>query len=388
MPEGYEIRGRKVRVYWWENGKLQREPLGAATPENIAKAKRLAEIIKFEIENGTFDRARHFPDSPHVRQDSFGHYLDLLLDIKKNDLALSSYRGIKSKAENHVRPRWGSLQISQIDHLDLQTWIQRDLAPKLHNKTIKEIVSIMRQVFRLYSTRNKASVDPTIGIIVRLPDDEDPDPFDLEEINMILSTPTTRIQELNLMKFMLWDGPRLSEALALAWEDVISIDKGLIRYRRAFVRSRYKVTKTKRSKRVHTLLKAARETLQEQWKLTGNLPSIEVEVVDRDNKTIRKVKIRPVFLNSQTGRIHSSDNAVRDRFWKTHLKNAGVRYRGPNQARHTFISQVLSSGIVPLHWITNHVGHSTTAMIERRYGKWIKQDGMDAHRMLETYFKH
>lgn len=36
------------------------------------------------------------------------------------------------------------------------------------------------------------------------------------------------------------------------------------------------------------------------------------------------------------------ENAIRERFWKTHLKHAGVRYRGPNQCRHPFISQLLS----------------------------------------------
>lgn len=178
------------------------------------------------------------------------------------------------------------------------------------------------------------------------------------------------------------DGPRTSEAQALAWEDVLDIEKGIIRYRRAVVRGRFKVTKTKRSTRTHHLLKPAREALQRQFELTGKRPAQTYEIIDRDNRTVRKEKLRLVFLNSQSGKPFY-ENAIRQRFWKVHLERAGVRYRGPNQCRHTFISQMLSLGVVPLHWISNHVGHSTINMIQRRYGKWIKSDGQDVPAMIE-----
>lgn len=383
MADGVEVRGNTVRVYFRWQGDLCREPLpGSATERNIEHARRLATIINYEIEAGTFDYARHFPESKRLHESQFGYYLDLWLAIKENELAYSSFRGIKSKAETHVRPRWGNEQADAIDHIGLQEWIQKELAKHLSNKTIKEIVSIMRQTFRLYATRNKKAFDPTLGITIRLPDDEDPDPFSRSEIEKILTTPTKRVQELNLIQFALYDGPRISEAQALAWEDVLDVEKGIIRYRRAVVRGRFKVTKTKRSTRVHHLLKPAREALQEQYALTGKLPAQPYEIVDRDNRTVRKEKLRLVFLNSQSGKPFY-ENAIRQRFWKTHLEKAGVRYRSPNQCRHTFISQMLSLGVVPLHWISNHVGHSTINMIQRRYGKWIKSDGQDVPSMIE-----
>jgi integrase len=80
--------------------------------------------------------------------------------------------------------------------------VQEDLA-RLHSKTIKEIVSIMRQTFDLYGTRNKRMHNPTAGIRIKLPDSPDPDPFELSEIDKIFSTDTNRGQELNLMKFMM-----------------------------------------------------------------------------------------------------------------------------------------------------------------------------------------
>jgi integrase len=77
MPDGYEVRGKSVRVYFRYEGQLCREPIGNATPENIKRAERLAKIINLEIESGIFDYARHFPDSDRVRGGTFGHYASL-----------------------------------------------------------------------------------------------------------------------------------------------------------------------------------------------------------------------------------------------------------------------------------------------------------------------
>lgn len=384
--EGVEIRGNSIRVNFRLNGKQHREPIGKNTPQNLAKAQHLAQIIRLEIQAGTFDYARHFPNSNNVQNNSFGHYAQLLLDIKKNQLAFSSYYGFESKMRCHIMPKWSRHQIQNINYLHIQSWIQNDLT-QLSSKTIKDTVHIISQVFNLYSTQTHQPYNPTTSIKVRLPDDEDPDPFTLAEIKAILETPTKRNQELNMMQFMLWDGPRLSEAMALCWEDVVNLEEGIIRYRRAVVRTKYKVTKTRRSTRTHRLLKPAREALQKQWPITSQLPPTTITITDRDNRTQRTQNLRLVFMNSNTGRPHYSDGAVRDRFWSNHLKNAGVRYRGPNTCRHTFISQMLSSGTVPLQWIAAHVGHTTTHMIQRIYGKWIQQDGLDVHNLLEEYFK-
>lgn len=61
------------------------------------------------------------------------------------------------------------------------------------------------------------------------------------------------------------------------------------------------------------------------------------------------------------------------RFFEIHCKLANVRYRGPNQARHTYASQLLTKG-APKEWIAGQMGHTTTKMIDDHYGKWIVDD--------------
>jgi len=64
--------------------------------------------------------------------------------------------------------------------------------------------------------------DSPIDAIDNLPlgDREDPDPFTQTEIEKILSTPTRRTQEINMMGLAFWSGLRISELIALAWEDI------------------------------------------------------------------------------------------------------------------------------------------------------------------------
>jgi integrase len=54
------------------------------------------------------------------------------------------------------------------------------------------------------------------------------------------------------------------------------------------------------------------------------------------------------------------------------FKKTQVRYRGPNTARHTFISQLLTAGIAK-EWLIRQVGHTSTRMIDEHYDKWISQ---------------
>lgn len=68
------------------------------------------------------------------------------------------------------------------------------------------------------------------------------------------------------------------------------------------------------------------------------------------------------------------------------MKRAGVRYRNPYQTRHTFASVMLAAGHDP-KWVATQMGHETTEMLERTYGKWIKQAAAD-RQPLAAFFSH
>lgn len=153
------------------------------------------------------------------------------------------------------------------------------------------------------------------------------------------------------------------------------------------VRSQYKVTKTRRSTRKVQLLAPALRALQRQAPLTRNLKPVPIEVIDRDNRTRKAQKVRFVFHNTASGEAFSTSDTLRNGWWNGHLKKAGVRQRGPNQCRHTFASQMLSSGIATPEWIADQMGHTSTAMFFRHYAKWISTDGPDVVGLLNQALK-
>lgn len=125
----------------------------------------------------------------------------------------------------------------------------------------------------------------------------------------------------------------------------------------------YRVTKTRRSTRKVRLLAPAWDALRKIDALNRKKKAETVDIVERDNKTVRQHKLHFVFLNTKSGLLHVSDFVVRDRFFKSHLLAAGVRYRGPGQCRHTYASQLLTTGIASIDWIAEQMGHTNGNMI-------------------------
>ena len=378
MPKGVEIHRSRLRVYFTYNKEKCREPLPGLDPtaENIAYAERVAAQINHEIRAGTFDYSHYFPNSRRLNDSRLNHYLDIWLDIKKHQTADSTYKGYSGIVERYIRPKWGHRQADQIDYIDIEHWISNELNIYA-SKTLKETVAILSQVYDLYKKRNPGAHNPTQGVKIRLPDHPDPEVWTRDEIDSITSAPAYNghRQELNLITFMLWAGPRVSEAIALAWEDV-DLDAGVIYFKRARVRGPFKATKTRRSTREVELLAPALAALQDQYNRTAKNEPVTIYVKERDNRTIRTEHVRFVFHNSNTDQVHNSDSTLRDSFFKSHLAEAGVRYLGPGQCRHTFASQMLSAEM-PLEWIAKQLGHSSTAMLHKHYSIWIKSDAMD-----------
>lgn len=117
------------------------------------------------------------------------------------------------------------------------------------------------------------------------------------------------------------------------------------------MRGAYRVTKTRRSTRKVRLLAPAWDALLKIDALNRKRKAEIVDIVERDNKAVRQHKLHFVFLNTKSGLPHVSDFVVRDRFFKAHLLAAGVR--------HTYASQLQTTGIASIDWIAEQMGHTT-----------------------------
>lgn len=381
LPEGISLRAGSIVIDFRFRGQRCRETLKnlAPTKTNIKWAARKRAAILHEIAQGTFDYAHHFPNSkkatlfsgPVRQRKTISELLDSWLTIKKANTQNSTYTSYANKAENHIRPTWGQFYIDEITMTHIEQWMADDLS-QLANKTINELLIIMRGLFK------RAKADRLIDY--NLMDDidnlniyiDEPDPFTRDELNRICSTPTHRQIELLTFELACWTGLRLSEWMALAWED-IDLKRRTLTVSRAIVSGHYKAPKTRGSNRTVELMTPALQALEQLKSLTFMQPPTNVAVIQSDNKTYLNESLHFVLLSSITNRPFTSRQRFRESFFEGHLRKAGIRHRGPNQARHTYASQLLTAGM-SREWIAQQMGHSSTRTLEQRYAKWITED--------------
>ncbi|HEX5057208.1 MAG TPA: tyrosine-type recombinase/integrase, partial [Gammaproteobacteria bacterium] len=204
------------------------------------------------------------------------------------------------------------------------------------------------------------------------------DPFSSLELQRVLTTATHRIQELNYIEFACFSGVSASEGIAIAYED-IDWNARTVSIKRACVLGVYKRPKKKTRQRTLKLFDQAYDALLRQKQHSFMQPPVEIEVLEFDNKTVTRETLHFVFLNSLTGKPFS-DSKECEKFWKWHLQKVGLRYRGINQCRHTFASRLLSCGRYPEKWIAEYLGHTSTAMLHKHYGRWMGQEHPDLER--------
>lgn len=382
MSASLEIRGNSIRIRINDGSKVIRETLRwKKSPENLEKAEKLVKLISLEIEMGTFDLIRHFPESKYIEKNSISFYASQWKNFKKNEVSPSTFYSYEYQVDLHVLPKWGKYHPKDIHTVDVKNWI-RILKQKLHTKTIREIITRLSQIHSIWRNEHQVAYNPFSTISIQQDDESpEPDPFTKNEINQLLTTPA--YQDIsNLMTCLLWTGLSISEQLALAWED-INLETGTVLIKRGWVREEYRVTKTRRRKREIKLLQPVIEALKRQYIITGDYKPSLIHVMQRDNHTYKKEKVRFVWIHHQTMKPFKYTE-LRYR-WIKHLKLAKVRHRGVNQGRHTFASQLLSSGQVPPEWIADQLGHADTTMIYKHYGKIISEDAPDYISRINGY---
>lgn len=93
MSAGLEIRGQSIRIWIRYDGLFIRETLPhKATAQSIQQAEKLVELIKLEIEMGTFELQRHFPQSKYIQTNRIEYYAQKYLKTIKKTVAPDAER--------------------------------------------------------------------------------------------------------------------------------------------------------------------------------------------------------------------------------------------------------------------------------------------------------
>lgn len=375
----YASGKQAIEIQFQYRGVTCKEVLSGLDPDRKGD-QRFAVNLKAEVENAivrkTFHYANYFPESKRARMFGQGFsnvtietlLTDWLKDVERTH-PHSTYRCYQKSCHAHLLPTFGPILARELTAQHIRQWI------RTRTQTLK---SIRNDLTPLRAVLDRALNDELIDRnpldkikVSRLVDRKHAksgyhvDPLTHEEIDRVLSAAKEHdIGIANLLQFAFYSGLRTSELFGLQWRD-IDWARGIAHIRRAVVERKLKETKTRAGNRQIVLLPKAREALKAQEK-------------------VNKVDTAFVFIRTKA-REPFIDYEHLEWPWKTVLKHAGVRYRNPYQTRHTYASQLLSGGENPL-FVAQQMGHKTTEMIMRHYGRWVDQSGPEERHEFVSNF--
>lgn len=352
-----------IRISFTYKGVPCRETL-KLTPssQNIKYAERLRGQILMEIERGAFDYATHFPKSKRLAlfgaavntNLTVGQALQKYLDRLQAHGRLSSYETAArlTKYFDHL----AVLPVSELTSQQINDWIK---SQGVTVKTVKNRLIVLRGAVKIAMEEGALRADPFALVTLsnissknnRKRKTEPINPFSLPEAKKVINAPSSVRLQANL-QLAFFTGCRPGELIGLRWKDV-DLDGGWLHITASVVVGVFEEqTKTKGSKRAVKLLPLAKQALERLQEI-NRLADVEPEFV---------------LLNQYLKR-YSCDRGWYSS-WGHAVKLAKVKYRNPYQARHTFASLLLMQG-EPITWVADQLGHDSTEMVMRTYGKWI-----------------
>ncbi len=380
VAPGVVARGNGFQISFTYKGRRRKETLLLAlTAPNLRYSIDTRSAIVRQIQlTGTFDYTEFFPNGNNahiygavVCKQTVKEALEEYLTDVEGKIAFSTWDDYRKSIRYQLTPALGAIRLVDLTTAHLQDWVNgRKSGSKRTRNVLSPLSEVLEQATRMgvlpKNPRSYVVIKDRMGTQELKPeeleddsddDEENVDPFTLEEMATILRHAADIPQLHNLIEFAFWTGMRTSELIALRWNRV-DLDAGTVRVAMAKVRGKLKRPKTKAGRRTIVLLPAAHAALKRQKAITGKAG-------------------KEVFLDPRHCEPWASDKPIRENFWRPLLKQAGIRYRKPYQTRHSYASMMLSAGENPL-WVAAQMGHEDWGMIRKHYGRWIPDFDRDA----------
>lgn len=334
------------------------------TKANQLHCERLRGEILIQIERGTFDYAKQFPDSKRARLISgsspaptMRQLLEAYRDRVKRTFAPSTYAGTQRVINNQLVPWCGDMLVTQIKPSDIRDWIG---TKPVVLKSINNLVLPLRAVLDEAVADGLIEFNPLDRLkLARLvPEskrrsDFEPRPYSEAEIITLLGN--IALPERFAFQLHAYAGLRTGELIGLRWPRV-DLEANVITIQETTTEGQDKATpKTLAGIRTIPLLPAAREALdllRPFTQLAGG-----------------RVTVNPKRVG--TRKPEAWDDKRLALIWKNAHKGTGIEYRNPYQLRHSFASNLLSQGENPA-LISRLLGHKTVGMVIQHYGRWIE----------------
>ncbi|WP_419616932.1 Arm DNA-binding domain-containing protein [Thiolapillus sp.] len=375
------------------------------TKTNRKKLQRIVDKVEREIEAGTFEYSKYFPNSKNLKHfepqaqvpetmpmassqpvgnlsmvqqaindehfPTFSDFADVWVSENEISWRRSHKRTIKGIIDGHLKPGFGEQKVSRITRAEILAF-RSELAKVpgrknagLSPKRINSILAPLRQILNEAADRYEFNTPYRNIKPLKVPRTH-VEPFSLEEVQLILNAVRPDFRPYYTVRF--FTGMRTGEVDGLKWQ-YVDFDNRQILIRETVVDGKEDYTKTDGSQREIQMSQLVYDALRGQEKVTRG-------------------KSRFVFCTREGQ--HFDHNNVTKRVWYPLLAYLGLEKRRPYQTRHTTATLWLASGEAP-EWIARQMGHTSTEMLFRVYSRYVpnltRQDGSAFERLLTANFQ-
>jgi integrase len=277
----------------------------------------------------------------------------------------------------HLVPTFGSLPITEITRRRIQEFIaarrgaggSSRTGKALTDTTLRVRLPTLKLILDYAVEERLIPVNPMVGgprLWRSAPQPETIDPFTGRELRAILEAAAAIDRDFaTLLRVWVQGGMRSGEVRGLQRGD-LDLERGLAHVQRTRSLRRLGPTKTGRSRLVSFLHPVCDDgagwepgTTAGSRSVLDGLRRLTVAALDPAG---------PLFTSN--GR-HIDESTLYGR-WRRVLTRAQVRYREPEQLRHTFASTLLSRN-APVLYVANQGGWRTPGVLFRHYSKWMPQ---------------
>lgn len=376
------IKGKKQRIYarFYYLDVQREEPLnyycvGSGVSDCKCRDHKAAFAILAEIERkidaGLFEYKEFFPKSNALKglgqsvidkSVTFGAYAAAWLE--QQQLAYSTEKTYKSAIYYKLMPFFGSIPIKDILPFHVRQFIKTmDCSPKY----VRNIIGTLSAIFSSAMLDSLLERNPCALIKTPKIETEQVDALSYNEAELIISYIKKHHPKMALFFGIgFYMGLRTGEIMGLQWGDF------------DFVTNKLTIQRTITNGK----LKKGTKTAD---KRSIDIPPI-LDIFIAAHKPYTFIKSDWLFLSYQN-EPYKSYNTITDYYWKPALKFHGIRYRQMYQMRHSFASNALQDGF-PVAWVQQMLGHSTPAMLLKRYGNYIyKADGRQGFGVINSQNK-
>ncbi len=377
------VKIREREGAWWLvidwKGRRKSKRVGVGK-EGKKAAQAAAERIQAKLALGDLSPLEDAPPPKIVEPPRFAalaaEWLErypLVRGIRPNTLA-----NYQSFTRHHLLPFFGEKRVTEISPDVVEDFIAAKLSPAtgstrfqgkaLTRGSLRIGLVALRLILQRAVKPDLLPANPVTGL-GRFPriDEDRADPFTSAELHALLAA-AQRLDPDFAALLRLWaqTGLRAGEVCGLQWQD-LDLERGVLVVRRTWSRGRLGPTKTGQARGVSLL----HPTLDEspEWR-PGSTPG-SWAVAD----ALRRLRVRSLvpeaFIFARGSRPLRSFELHQE--WRRVVTAAGVRYRAPEQLRHTFASTMLSRN-APLLYVQKQGGWRSAAVLLRVYARWLPPD--------------